>query len=907
VQPVQRPRPRVSFAPADAPSLDRSNEVEHAHGLQQAPRRPAVKRETQPELMVERPEETATKSVRSKISKPARRGTIYIPTDDTTMPSMYMGIFSPIKNLDLATRGDGEQTDFEMTGIAAQIAKKKGLGKSALATSPRRIPLQPSSTSVQEWATVQDRRGQDTGKENVPPNHVHTQLGNIDSKQTVLKTSAFNVPLPIFDQSSKPRAQRQLPASRLYEPTASSLSRANERQAIEQVSKRTWNAGPRARPTQPILVKPKSPNQTSMNLHQPAVNRKPPVPSRVTIPNVRTEPALQRYPLLVEDVSHPEMYEENWLAHQEIAISQLVNNLFTASSQARGLVDDQTLRIKLLDLHGGPENVTLHKRLQAALLYGSLSVPAKAGARLSTDLGTRKAFTDLWLQTYELRYLRVALEVIVGRQCRGDLETSPRQQASLRGNDGHHDIRQFIETFLIRNQDADPEDPKEQLDPRGWSYQRTMLRSLMLIRLLDLAKMSKNTLVPGCLFQPSSPYKSSVSVVQALFQSLNPSAGDPVRALAHVSYVVNHSQYPLEEYHYVMSNMAVDLRDGVRLTRLVELLLYPSAAQHMDHGHDLDATTTILMPSGETLSLIEGQRDWPLSQHLKFPCLSRTAKLYNVQVALSALQGVQGMESLVNDIQAQDIVDGYREKTVKLLWGLTSKWGLGGLIDWSDVQKERRRLSRSDGHGDLDDFFDLSDEEGHGPALYKALLKSWAAVIGRKKGLQVNNLTTSFADGRIFEAIVDEYEPYLAATINKSESMSLSARLKALGCSEQFVRLFLPTGSSITKIHIFDRDFVLAALAFLCSRLLGPSQQARAAVTIQRAWREHWKRVEGSRKYRLKMVAEACVEAVHTRERAVKDKATRGDDWSKGPVQAALEGAALVGTSEGEEDIWLTL
>lgn len=43
--------------------------------------------------------------------------------------------------------------------------------------------------------------------------------------------------------------------------------------------------------------------------------------------------------------------------------------------------------------------------------------------------------------------------------------------------------------------------------------------------------------------------------------------------------------------------------------------------------------------------------------------------------------------------------------------------------------------------------------------------------------------------------------------------------------------------SSISSKHIFDKDFTLGALAFLCSRLLSASKRVRATVVIQSAWR----------------------------------------------------------------------
>jgi len=135
--------------------------------------------------------------------------------------------------------------------------------------------------------------------------------------------------------------------------------------------------------------------------------------------------------------------------------------------------------------------------------------------------------------------------------------------------------------------------------------------------------------------------------------------------------------------------------------------------------------------------------------------------------------------------------------------------------------------------------------------------------IAQSKGIVVKNMTTSFADGRVFESIVEEYERYIIPSDNKSTCpKQLSERLRGLGCSEQFAGLFSHSDSSTKRIHIFDQDFVTAALAFLGSRLLGPSENSRAAVTIQRCWRQHWGRVMDGRKSQLKMLADGCAAAV---------------------------------------------
>ncbi len=96
-QAPQRPKQRVSFvqsnelndAPANKPLLSSS--------LHRAPRRASLQIAAHADLRHGSIDDTLPKLPSPKISKPARRGTIYIPNDDTTMPSMYMGIFSPLR------------------------------------------------------------------------------------------------------------------------------------------------------------------------------------------------------------------------------------------------------------------------------------------------------------------------------------------------------------------------------------------------------------------------------------------------------------------------------------------------------------------------------------------------------------------------------------------------------------------------------------------------------------------------------------------------------------------------------------------------------------------------------------------------------------------------------------------
>jgi abnormal spindle-like microcephaly-associated protein len=921
-KPPQRPKHRVSFLPGIKES-----------GADQRWQILESRSDMAPALASSRngamDSKAATDSVKREdiIKRPARRGTVYIPSDDTTMPSMHMGIFSPIKELQTGTRSGDQDATVEFTGLAAQMAKKRGRRESLVTAPPKRVPLQQPAQVRQESASPRAVAGKRTGKENVPPGQLGTLLEG-DSDETKL-----------FDLSQPDINKRRLSVVRpVKHAEPSSRFGCHKKVCVEApVAKEIVRSSGYRKPPIPHTIttfhvkeikryqnRPSAQPVSSYanrrsSLRPPAPGpqiflRKETIPAKLSIPKIPQIELQQQYPLLSENISDPSLYEDSWLTHQEIAITQLVNTLFQTSQGAEVPPDVRQLRHELLVVYQDPSFSLLHKRLQASLLYGALSMSKDVlarGSRLWTDLGRRERFCSFWLDTYDLTCLTAALEVVIGRECSATPRTSqdgrsstlkstttlsteaPKGQTSRMCNSSRRSVRAFLECFLIRNEDGSPE--IESPNCEAWSYQRTVLRSLMLIKLLDRLKTTSRSPSSLCLFLPTSSYKSSVGVVKGLAQMLNPTIGDVLRLLSYLDYTVDHKQYPLEEYNYHIENLAVDLRDGVILTRLVELLLYPTSSHSLARANEAEATTTVVLPGGETLCLLQGGCGWPLSQHLKFPCIGQATKLYNVQLALGALSGVRGMDSLIRDIRAEDIVNGFREKTVALLWGLTGKWGLGGMLDWGDVHREIRRLSKSC-QLEHEEYLDDSEE---GFEVHKARLKAWASAVACNNGLEVRNLSTSFSDGRVFSAIVEEYATYLDDTSqDRAHNLLLHERLQRLGCSGQFgkqqsaqsysdnaktdpmklVRLFAPV-PGVPVGRFFDRDFVVAALGFLCSRLLSATKRARAAVTIQRRWRQFHGRAMSQRRLVAKRVAEQCMAVVQARERLLWAKTVILKSW----------------------------
>lgn len=806
-QPAQRFRPKVNFA-ASSPKTQ--------HQQIQSKDKVEGRRSNAEEnsaLLAQINETGQVSEVKKDVlKKDVRRNTVYIPPDDTTVPSVFMGLFSPLKSQKSGgTKGYGAD-DSQFISLESRIAARQQTRRTHAA--PQRRALQPSSRIAQEAAIRVDIAGKNGGKENIPPGTVAN-----DNIEPVKKLCAAELP-----QKAKRTPGNGLISAKLTKTQSTTQTSANsgrvpaikrpighsEKRTVLGVKKCNPNAStfdPRKKEDD-IKHKPTSKKEapilrTSNSSNTAKRSRAHTISSIVAAPESKFKKLNTKYPLLAENISNPAMYEDNWLSHQEIVITQLVNGLFEYTDGRPSSDDPEAIRYELLKLYQSDLFVQLHRRLQASLLYGGMAIPKfvlERSSSLKHDLGLKRKFIDIWTQTYDIRALRAALETIVGRRICNDPKASQNSLHSPRNDVNVDDmmlrrkVDHFLEVFLLRNEDMEHHvaDTDNKTGAPGRAYRRTVLRSIMVIALLDKGRLCSGTMLPRQLFNSKSRFKSSAAVLRALGRLLLPPSGDINKPLGHLDCRLLYQQHELQEYEYQISNLAVDLRDGVRLTRIVELLLYPSSLCLNGVEPDSDSST-LSLPDGELLSLSGEDGNCPLSQHLRFPCSSRAVKLFNVRIALGALSSTNSTSALVNNVRAEDIVDGHREKTIALLWGLVSKWGLAGLVDWEDVQKEIERLQRKvvteTGYEHVKDRCWFHGED-LGSDRHSSLLKHWASLLAHLKGQHFENLSTNFADGKIYESIVDEYEGYILGKGQEPSTGGLEQRLQALGCSSQFGKTF---------------------------------------------------------------------------------------------------------------------
>ncbi|KAI9670187.1 MAG: hypothetical protein M1831_006399 [Alyxoria varia] len=942
-----QPAQRVPFDASSDGNSDKSN------ANRRGSMAPVCKRPKVEELISEEPEnEQRVASKMNNMKKEPRRRTIYVPSEDTTIMTIHPGNKARFQKdnprkprrsdifFDLATLGD-EDLQPQQKASSLHVPDRRAPRKS-LAIAPRRVPLQQNIRPSQPQTTTTDVPGKGGGKENVPP-------GGLGEVKRLGKRASLVIP-------EKPKA----PPIQGNRPTRESLALDTiQESGSPQTKEHPGSVLNRSQgvpmPSEPHVPEKENSKSKSSNPMRTSSMRRDSlpgsksaiggakrlrhsmIPSSLSAPKISTAGSsnLQKYPVITEDISDPSMYEDHWLSHQEQAMTQLINNLFSRANfqPDSASTTRQAMRQDLLEIYLRPDMPLLHKRLQASVRFGALSLPSETlaqVARFKDDCGQRQRFLDLWTKTYNPDSLEVAAEVVVGHQINGPHRTSGSPPTSRRKN-----INSFLKAFLVYNQDSAParhSTIKASADePIGffgqdyangnanngvaWGWRRTVLRSLMLIHLLDHAQSSRK--FHSCLFTPNSPYKTSSAVLQGLCRILLPTIGDVSRVLGHLGYHLAHVQYPLEEYDYSIGSLAIDLRDGVRLTRLVETLLYPPGSLDI-YKDNTTADFTVTMPTGDILTSKtltnntdsntnttgNSTAEWPLSQHLKYPCPSRAQKLYNVQIALSALDGVQEAKPLLEGLKADDIVDGHREKSVRLLWGLVGRWGLGHLVDFELVGKEIRRLRqekrvkavRFDAEGvqtsngvrgvDVEE-----EEEEHDIARTKPpgvkknttpLLKCWAIAACNLHGVEIHNLSTSFADGEAYRAIIQEYVPYLGLPSTASTTTTSNhpprpssqhqhqhqqtphiRTLKAFGCSQAFTQLFAPSNTPPTSFT------TLPLLSFLASRLLPAAERGIAAVKIQRVWRVRKTVFEMRRRVVCARLARDAARVVEGRERLV--------------------------------------
>jgi len=418
-------------------------------------------------------------------------------------------------------------------------------------------------------------------------------------------------------------------------------------------------------------------------------------------------------------------------------------------------------------------------------------------------------------------------------------------------------------------------------------------RILLLVLLLDRAQSKRNHPKAPKLFIIESSVKSTKVLAENLLTASCYGEGDIMRNLQKAGFVLSYEQTPISEYDFTVKNLAIDLRDGVRLCQLIQTL---------------EKDVTFASINKKSQSVIEHHS---LLSECTFPAKTRDDKLKNVRLALNAAKDVCNvtLPGAWSRISPADIVDGVREATCGILWAMMTHYtsGCGSAVlprnmlakeilnkngklpNTSILDREVKQLSLKAMRSGNNAIAVASRPNGMPRCGTEALLLAWAKACCAKVSIRCNattspsvytiqctNLGSDFADGRVLLAILRTYAPGLTGSrrlsrenLQLNHPLDMAERRKArdiaaknfLQVSECLksiggvplpgfdIRFFTsPSGlpSALNSSGGFDLEKnipdpqtseVTPYLLCLCSRVIQHVQRVDSAKTIQRWWR----------------------------------------------------------------------
>ncbi len=341
-------------------------------------------------------------------------------------------------------------------------------------------------------------------------------------------------------------------------------------------------------------------------------------------------------------------------------------------------------------------------------------------------------------------------------------------------------------------------------------------RLLVLIIFLDRAKMANLLEQAPNLFTSTSTVKSTRDVLLYICRNFLKAEGDFTKHLSRLGIKVHYQQEAVDELDFTVTNLRVDLNDGVRLTRMTELL-----------------TGVTLLPK------------------LRLPAASRLQKLYNVKLAIDhlTLAGVP----ISDTVAPYHIVDGHREMVLKLLWSVVAHCCLQALLSVEQVEAEIARIQRYHGMSQSPVHDDQCKDDHE---LQRVLLR-WCNLVCRRFGHSVCDFTQSFSDGKTVCLLIHYYHPTLIrlkeikmtsldalAKYSKPEKLLSNERDNGILANTRMTDLGgIPEVIPICDTnHPPEEKAVVFCLTFLCSRLITSSVEIRACLIIQHAYRNYCER-----------------------------------------------------------------
>lgn len=324
-----------------------------------------------------------------------------------------------------------------------------------------------------------------------------------------------------------------------------------------------------------------------------------------------------------------------WEAQQSKAFQAWLNHLFhptpeiTIVSEEMRAAEMETAMI----LFNSRRMSAIRFAIDREVTEGRLAITPRAGRNILDEVYVQEQLSTLLL-SYTPRWLQLGLHVVLAYH--GD----------QRFHMPHDDMtKETLKKIILEQVLSKPSAIQKYTEGkvkttniffeqmlRVETQQHTLSVLLILVYFLDEAKARHVLTEDPCLFEKTSNVKSSQEMLISLCQDCFAKQRSILNHLEYEGISVSHIQLPLDEYDFRVRNFAVDLKDGVCLAKMVELVT-------------------------------DGSN---LLSFLRLPADTRQHKMYNVRLALAALRQI-GVPH-ISDITSAHIVDAHQPRIIQLVW-----------------------------------------------------------------------------------------------------------------------------------------------------------------------------------------------------------------------------------------------
>jgi hypothetical protein len=417
----------------------------------------------------------------------------------------------------------------------------------------------------------------------------------------------------------------------------------------------------------------------------------------------------------------------------------------------RGVMERQRnarTRKTAMEFFHSAETQSIIESVHGEIVAGRLAF--RDDKNVHADIGLRALMQELML-SYEAQWLRLALETVFG-----EVLSLPPVTGRSKSLTDEQRWRAALKSFVVDRILSDPVISEAQQKPLLSLAQQEKLEQdlrchslLKFLCVVFVADKFRTLALIKCptLFVREAQYKSSRDILLLLNREFLRGQGDIVRHLDMMKFTVAFKQTYIDEHRYHISNIKVDLRDGVKLARLVEVL----------------SSTCDISPA------------------LRVPANSRLQKLYNVGLVLTRLGEVG---TPLEGIEAKHIVDGHRDRTLLLLWKILYAFEYRVLVNEPRLKREimahdaAQSACRFPRGGQLFKVSDLEraplavsvaarNDDGsivapttrYGRPFDASPLMAWCDAVAGRYGVPVCDMTSALADGRALCLLVHHYHP----------------------------------------------------------------------------------------------------------------------------------------------------